>query len=179
MIWARYLAGGTRLDAVLDLTGLRGKLADFAAYSARALTLLELGPPQELGTSAHIARILLLKRALHDFIYHDHGARKIRIEIEKELRESVNGLKAVDTTRSSLALYLTAKTSRSNPTGREPAEWFSDAIDPRLIELEVLCRRQELEIDELRMIIERAKSERWEDAALAKLAIDELEYDDC
>jgi len=177
MIWARHLSGGTRLDAVLDLTNLKGKLADFAAYSARALTLLELGPPRELGSSAHITRILLLHTTLHDFIYHDHGARKIRIEIEKEFRESVDGLKKLNTTRSNLALYLTAKFSRSNPTGREPAEWFSDTIDPKLIELELLCRRQELEVAELQMIIERAKSEGWDDAPLAKLALDELEDD--
>jgi len=49
-IWARYLAGGTRLEAILGLTALQGKLADFAAYSARALALLEIGPCREPGS---------------------------------------------------------------------------------------------------------------------------------
>jgi hypothetical protein len=177
-LWARHLAGGSRLDAVLGLSDLRGKLADFAAYSARALALLELGQVREPGSSSHIARILLLKRALNDFIFHDHGARQIRIAIEKELREGVNELQHLQTPRAFLALYLTAKASRSNPTGKEAIEWFRKAINPEIEELETLCRRQDLSIEELRLIVEHAESEGWTDALLAKLAADGLHWDD-
>jgi len=177
-IWAFHLAGGSRLEAILALTDLRGKMADFAAYSARALSLLELGPTREVGSSCHIARILLLKRALHNFIYHDHGARQLRVAIEKELREEVVDLQQLNTTRSHFALYLIASTSRSNPTGAKPIEWFQKAIDPGIEELLILCRRHELKDDELRMIVERAEAEDWRDTLLAKLAASELEFDD-
>jgi hypothetical protein len=177
-IWALHLAGGSRLEAILALTDLRGKMADFAAYSARALSLLELGPAREVASSCHIARILLLKRALHNFIYHDHGARQLRVAIEKELREEVVDLQRLNTTRSHFALYLIASTSRSNPTGAKPIEWFQRAIDPSIEELLILCRRYELKEDELRRIVERAEAEDWLDTPLAKLAASQLESDD-
>lgn len=177
-IWARHLAGGSRLEAILDLTSLRGKLADFAAYSARALTLLELGPPKELASEAHIARLLLMRRALHDFIYHDHGSRQINIAIEKELREGVEELKALRTSRGNLALYLTTKASRTNPTDRKPLDWFRDAIDPDVPELLFLCKRQQLDVEELRMIVDRAQADGWSDSELATFAASELELVD-
>ncbi len=177
-IWARYLAGGSRLEAILDLTSLRGKLADFAAYSARALTLLELGPPKELASEAHIARLLLMRRALHDFIYHDHGARQINIAIEKELREGVGELKALKTPRGNLALYLTAWASRTNPTDKDPLDWFRDAVDPEIPELLFLCQKQQLNVEELRIIVQCAQSNGWSDSELASLAARELDLVD-
>lgn len=177
-IWARYLAGGSRLEAILRLTTLSGKLADFAAYSARALTLLEIGPCREPGSSVHITRLLLLGHAARESIYHAHGTRHINIAIEKELREGVDDLRRLNTPRGNLALYLTARTSRSNPTGRQPLEWFADAIDPQLNELEVLCRAGELGSDELQMIVEQAKADGWIDSPLALVASSELPDDD-
>lgn len=174
-IWARYLAGGSRLDAVLSLTALRGKLADFAAFSARALTLLELGPPKELASEAHIARILLMKRALHDFIYHDRGARQINIAIEKELREGVAGLQDLGTSRGNFALYLTTQASRTNPTDKDPIDWFKDAVDPEIPELLLLCQRQQLGVEELRIIVECAQNNGWTDSELATMAANQLD----
>lgn len=177
-IWSRHLAGGSRLDAVLALTDLRGKLADYAAYSARALALLELGRVRDIGSAGHFARILLLKRALHDFIYHDHGARQLRIAIEKELRAGVDELLPLQTPGAFLALYLTAKVSRVNPTGKEAIEWFRQAVGPGIELLETLCERKELSFEELRLIVERAEAEGWTDARLARLAADELKMED-
>ena len=177
-IWARHLAAGSRLEAILDLTSLRGKLADFAAYSARALTLLELGAPKELASEAHIARLLLMRRALHDFIYHDHGARQINIAIEKELREGVEELRALNTPRGNLALYLTTQASRTNPTDRDPLDWFRDAVHPDVPELLFLCQKQQLDVEELRTIVDRAQADGWADSALAILAASELELVD-
>lgn len=177
-IWARLLAGGSRLEAILDLTSLRGKLADFAAYSARALTLLELGPPREPASAAHITRLLLMRRALHDFIYHAHGARQINIAIEKELREGVAELKSLKTRRGNLALYLTTQASRTNPTDRDPLAWFRDAVDPDIPELLFLCQKHRLGAEELRIIVERAQAEGWADSELATLAASELELVD-
>jgi len=174
-IWARYLAGGSRLEAILRLTTLYGELADVAAYSARALTLLENGPCREPGSPNHIARLLLLGHALREFIYHAHGARHINIAIEKELREGVEALRGLNTPRAYLALYLIARMSRSNPTGKGPLEWFREAVDPQLNELEILCRSGELGPEELRMIVERAGTHGWTGSPLAALASSELD----
>lgn len=174
-LWARYLAGGSRLEAILDLTALRGKLADFAAYSARALTLLELGPPKVLASPSHIARLLLLRRALHDSCGHRDGARHINVAVEKELREGVNPLKELDSAYAFLALYLTARFSRNNPTGKEPLDWFRDAIDPNIPSLLLLCRRQEFCLEELQIIVVKAEAEGWRDSELAKIAAKELD----
>lgn len=177
-IWSRYLAGGARLEAILGLTALSGKLADFAAYSGQALALLEIGPCREKGSQGHITRLLLLGRALHRFIYHAHGTRQINIAIEKEFREEVSELQEIKTARSNLALYLMARASRSNPTGKKPIEWFRHAIGPENAELEVLCRCRELGVEELRMIVERAEVEGWKASPLASLASSELEKED-
>jgi len=62
-----------------------------------------------------------------------------------------------------------------DPTGKEPLEWFRNAIDPQLAELADLCRCRDLGADELRMIVERAEAEGWKDSPLAALASSELE----
>jgi hypothetical protein len=174
-IWARYLAGGSRLEAILQFTELSGNLADFAARSARILAILEIGPSREPGSPAHITRIILLGRALRGSIYHAHGSRQINIAIEQEFRKEVDELRALKTARGYLGLYLIAGTSRANPTGRQPLEWFHDAIDPEMAELQVLCRCHYLGSKELRMIAERARSEGWVTSPLALLAENELE----
>jgi hypothetical protein len=178
IIWARHLAGGSRLEALLGFIRLKGKLADFAALSARALALVETGPVRVPGSPCHIARILLLHGALHDFIYHDLGSRHINIAIEKELREGAEQLLQLNTPRAYLALYLTERTSRANPTGQKPIVWFEKAIDPTLGELEVLCRTRELSYDELRIIVKRAGLEGWSSSSLASIAASALESPD-
>ena len=177
-IWARYLAGGTRLEAVLSFLDLKGKLADFAAYAARALVLLEVGYHGEPATSAHIARLLLLEQALHEFIYHTQGSRHINVAIEKEFREASELLRGLKTPRAFLALYLIERASRAKPTGRKPLEWFSDAIDPEMTELQVLCIRRKLGFDELRMITARAEAGGWKDSTLYSAASTQLSDDE-
>jgi hypothetical protein len=174
-IWARYLAGGSRFDALLGFMRLSGPLSDFAALSSRALGLLETGPVREVGSHAHLARLVLLRGALHSFIYHDHGAKLINIAVEKELREGVEELRQLKTTRGYLGLYLIATSSRANPTGRSPIEWFQDALDPSLEELQILCERRELGFDELKIIVERAERDGWLGSRLAVLAKEQLD----
>ena len=174
-IWFEYLSGSNILEAILRFRACEGRLKQYAEASARALSLLALGPVREMGSYQHAWRVFELSRLLHVFLYHDKGQRQLHIAIEAEWRAEVPQLEALGTASSALVLFLIAKRSRRNPTTQEALHWLRLAATPDSKEFFAIVKAQLNDENELRLLSELCAENQWGDSELARFVASELE----
>ena len=177
-IWSRYLDDGEMIEAALRFRRCEGKLERYAEASARALSLIALGPSRELGSYKHAWRIFEISQLLHVFLYHDIGSRRINVAVEAEMRTDVEQLESLQSASVALVLYLIAKRSRSNPTSRDAIDWLRGAVTPSSGESFSLLTRQHLNTDELVLVKDICRANQWENSKIARYVSSELELSD-
>ncbi|MBX7210788.1 MAG: SEL1-like repeat protein [Verrucomicrobiaceae bacterium] len=174
-IWFEYLARSNILEAILRFRSCEGRLKHFAEATARALSLLALGPVREMGSYQHAWRIFELSRLLHVFLYHDKGQRQLHIAIEAEWRAEVPQLEVLGTASSALVLFLIAKRSRCNPTSQKALHWLRLAARPDSQEFFAIVKGQLNDEDELRLLSEVCAENQWGDSELARFVASEID----
>lgn len=169
-IWSAYLSGVPTLETIYRFRYCSGPLQKFARRSARALALLEMGPPRELGSGQQICRILEISELLHEFYFHDGGHRHINVQVGKEMRLDVDSLKTIATPPAFLTLFLIATKSPTNPTGRAPEAWLRAAVHPDNRPLLALAKREILAQDQLGLIAEVCRENGWGESDICRFA---------
>jgi len=171
-IWSAYLSGAPAVETIYRFRYCGGPLYEFgfAELSARALALLEMGPVRNIGSTQHICRILEISRLLGEFYFHDPGHRHINVRIEREMAGDVDALTAMNTPPAALTLYLIAKKSRSNPTGKEPDVWLRAAVHPDNDSLLAVTKRDILGEEQLKLIAEVCQQNGWGESKICRFA---------
>lgn len=173
-IWFEYLARNNIMAAILRFRACEGRLKPYAEASARALSLLALGPVRELGSYPHAWRIFELSRLLHVFLYHDKGQRHLHIAIEAEWRADLPQLEALGTASAALVLFQIAKRSRRNPTSHKPLHWLRLAARPDSQEFFAIFKGQLDDEEELQVLSDLCAENHWGDSELARFVASEL-----
>ena len=177
-IWAAYLSGTPIVETVFRFRYCSGPLHQFAELSARALALLEMGPPRQIGSDGHVCRIYEISSLLREFYFHDAAHHHINVRVEKEMAGDVDALKAIESPSAALALYLIATKSRSNPTGKEPDAWLRGAIHPDNEALLPITKREILGEEKLQLIVRVCKENGWAESKICRFASWALSHPD-
>jgi len=177
-IWSSYLGGESALETIFRFRYCFGPLQSFAELSARALALLEMGPPREIGSVEQICRIIEISRLLHQFFFHDGGSRYVNRRVEQEMRLDIDALKAMATPSAALTLFLIYKRSRSNPAGEQPEILLRAAIHPENRSLVTIAKREIFDETQLKLITQVCHDNGWEETDICRFAVWALEHPD-
>lgn len=177
-IWEELLSGGSRLEAILKLRQCSGSLRPYAQLGADSLSFLSTGPVREIGTTAHVFRVLQLSEIQHRQIANMRGSRMINVEVAREFERDAAALKELSTPLANFILYLIERNARGRATGKTSLEWLDAAVCPDLPELCDYFKVQRFRDEELDVIIAKVNEQGWRDSELCRLVEAERELNE-